>query len=72
MNGKLSFQKNFSETPRAIDGTINGMFTRMSSSAEKEFPSFLRAISIAMGRPIMKPRTVTIAPRPYESRRLCQ
>jgi len=64
IKGKLPFQKKLSETPSAIDGTISGMFTRMSRTAEVDLPSFLLAIKIAIGKPMKKPRTVTIAPRP--------
>jgi hypothetical protein len=72
MKGKLCFQKNPREAPSAIDGTISGMLTRISTVAEGVFPIFRRAIRMAMGKPMMKPSTVTIAPREYESNRLCQ
>jgi hypothetical protein len=72
MKGKLCFQKKLNETPRAIEGTISGMLTRISTAAEGDFPSFLLAIRIAMGKPMMNPITVTMAPKEYERRRLCQ
>ena len=72
IKGKLPFQKKLRETPKAIDGTISGILTRMSRIAEEDFPSFLLAIKIAIGKPMMKPKTVTMAPRAYERKRLCQ
>src|SRR3990172_1600704 len=62
MKGKLCFQKKLSEAPNAIDGTISGTLTRMSTTADGVFPIFLLAIRIAIGNPMMKPSTVTIAP----------
>ena len=71
MKAKLC-QKNLRETPRAMDGTIKGMFTRMSNVVEDRFPNFFLAINIAIGNPTTNPRTVTIPPRRYERSRLCQ
>ena len=72
MKGKLPFQKKLRETPKAIEGTMSGMLTRMSRIAEEDFPSFLLAIKIAIGNPMTKPKTVTMAPRAYERNKLCQ
>ena len=66
------FQKNLSETPRAIDGTINGILTRTSKIADDKVPNLLLATIIAIGRPIITFKTVTTAPRRYERMRLCQ
>ena len=72
MKGMLSTQKNLRETPSAIDGTISGILTRMSRIEEGDFPNFLLAIRIAIGKPMMKPRTVTMAPSAYERNKLCE
>ena len=72
IKGKLPFQKKLRETPKAIEGTMSGMLTRMSSIAEEDFPNFLLAIKIAIGNPMMKPKTVTMAARAYERNKLCQ
>ena len=65
-------QKNFNETPKAMDGTIIGMLISVSRIAEGHLPNVLRAISIAIGMPRIIPKTVTIAAKPYDRSRLCQ
>ena len=65
-------QKNFKETPRAIEGTIIGTFIKVSSTNEGHLPKVLRAISIAIGKPKAIPKTVTIAAKLYDRVRLCQ
>ena len=54
-------QKNFNEIPRAIDGTIIGTLIKVSRITDIHLPKVLRAISIAIGKPIAIPNTVTIA-----------
>ena len=71
MKAKLC-QKNLSETPKAMDGTINGMLTKTSSTVEGIFPNFFLAMIIAIGNPTMKLISVTIPPRRYERSKLCQ
>ena len=71
MNVKL-FQKIASEIPKAMDGTINGMLTSTSKTAEGKVPSFFLATRIAMGKPITMFKTVTTTPRKYDRMRLCQ
>ena len=44
-------QKNFNETPNAIEGTMIGMLMRLSRIADGALPKVLRAISIAIGMP---------------------
>jgi len=58
--------------PNAIDGTIIGMLIRVSNIAESHLPKVLRVIKIAIGKPRAMPKTVTIAPKTYESVKLCQ
>src|SRR4030042_5664754 len=71
MKAKLC-QKNWRETPKAMDGTINGTLTRISSTVEGSFPNFFLAIRIAIGKPTTKPMSVTMAPRRYDRSKLCQ
>ena len=71
MKAKLC-QKNLRETPKAMDGTINGMLTKTSSTVEGVLPNFFLAIRIAIGRPITKLISVTMPPRRYERSKLCQ
>src|SRR4030042_5936304 len=72
MNAKLLFQNIASDTPRAIDGMINGMVTSRSNIVALNFPNFFRAITIAIGSPSRAFRTVTIAANAYDTMRLCQ
>src|SRR4030067_415613 len=72
MNARLLFQNIASDTPKAIDGTINGIVTSRSNIVVVNFPNFLRAITIAIGSPRRTFRTVTIAANPYDTMRLCQ
>ena len=65
-------QKNFSEMPKAIDGTIKGMLISKSRIVEGSLPNVFRAIRMAMGIPVTIPRTVTMAPSPYDNARACQ
>ena len=57
-------QKNFRETPKAIDGTMIGTLINESRIAEGHLPNVLRASSIAIGMPRIMPKTVTIAAKP--------
>ena len=65
-------QKNFNDTPKAIDGTIMGTLIKESRMADGYLPKIFREIKIAMGIPRIIPRTVTMAANPYDSERLCQ
>ena len=65
-------QKNFSEIPNAIDGTIIGILINVSRTPDTIFPKVFRAINIAIGKPRSIPNTVTTAAKPYERNRLCQ
>ncbi len=56
------FQNMASETPKAMDGTISGMFTRTSKTADGNGPSFLLAITIATGNPSTISKIVATAP----------
>jgi hypothetical protein len=65
-------QKNFKETPRAIEGTIKGTLIRISNTVEVNFPNLFLAIIIAMGNPITKLSSVTIPANAYDKAKLCQ
>ena len=71
MNAKFS-QKMAREAPNATEGTIIGMLTSTSKTAEGPFPIFLRAIIIAIGKPITTFSNVTTIPTKYERAMLCQ
>src|SRR5271157_2616879 len=64
-------QKIDSEKPRAIEGTAIGMLTRMSKKGDNA-PSFLLAIAMAIGNPMIMFSTVTVAASAYERIMLCQ
>ena len=57
-------QKNFNDSPRAMDGTIIGMLSKVSSMVEGHLPNVFRAISIAIGIPMMIPKIVTVTAKP--------
>ncbi len=57
-------QKNFRETPNAIDGTIIGMLIKLSRIVDGHLPKVLRASKIAIGMPRIIPKIVTIAAKP--------
>jgi hypothetical protein len=69
---EIPCQKNFNEMPKAIDGTIIGTLINESSIVEGNLPNVLRAISIAIGIPMITPKNVTVAPKPYDRSKLCQ
>ena len=54
-------QKNFKDTPKAIEGTIIGILINVSRNEESQLPNVLRASNIAIGMPRIIPKTVTMA-----------
>ena len=58
--GRLD-QKNFKETPSAMEGTMIGTLIKVSRIMEGQLPKVLREIRIAIGKPKAIPNTVTIA-----------
>ena len=53
-------QKNFKETPKAMEGTIIGTLIKESRTTEGHFPKVFRASSIAIGIPRIIPKTVSL------------
>ena len=56
-------QKNFNDTPKAIEGTIKGTLIKRSRIVEGNLPKVFREIRIAIGIPVSIPSTVTMAPK---------
>lgn len=65
-------QKMLIEAPKAMDGTIMGIFENTSKVVEAVAPQRFLAMRTAIGRLARIFNTVTIAPTRYERRRLCQ
>lgn len=71
MNGKL-LQKILIEAPKAMDGTIMGIFDRTSKVVEVVAPHRFLAIRTAMGKLAKTLNAVTIVATKYDRTRLCQ
>jgi hypothetical protein len=71
MNGKFC-QKMLIEAPKAMEGTIRGMFDNTSKDAETPDPYRFLAMRIAIGTLATTFKAVTTVATKYERRRLCQ